>query len=89
MVGNNLDQRDCQQARVALAQMAVAPSGQPVAWASASGSSGSYTPTQTAFVAADGRMCRSFVGTIAIQNRSPVRDSGTVCRNAQGDYERV
>ena len=88
-VGNQMDQRDCSQARYALAQMGAAPVGRMVGWSSPSGSTGQFTPTTVARIGADGRLCRQFTANTALAGRSPVQETGTVCRDAQGDWQRV
>jgi surface antigen len=90
-VGNSLDQNDCAQAQIALAQAAQGAAGQPVAWLSPTGSHGTYTPAAAIYVDASvaGRVCRQFAGTQVIQGHEPVRDSGTICRDGEGDWRRV
>lgn len=87
--GNQMDQRDCSQARYALAQMGSAPVGRVVGWSSPSGSTGRFTPVSEARVGPDGRLCRQFTANTALAGRAPVQETGTVCRDAQGDWQRV
>ena len=88
-VGNQLDQRDCAEARYALARMGEGRTGAVVGWQSASGSRGQFTPISAARVGPDGRLCRQFTANTLLNGREPVRETGTVCRDAQGDWQRV
>ncbi len=88
-VGNNLDQRDCYQARIALAQMAQSPAGVPVGWQSPTGSYGRYTPIAAAYQAPGGQLCRRFAQDVVIAGRAPVQEQGVVCRDANGDWQRT
>ena len=88
-VGNQLDQRDCAEARYALARMGAGQTGVVVGWQSASGSRGQFTPISAPTTGSDGRVCRQFRANTVINGREPVQEIGTVCRDAQGDWQRV
>ncbi len=89
--GSHLDQSDCAQAQIALAQAAQGGIGQAVFWTSPTGSYGTYTPSAMLYAdtSAPGRMCRRFTGTLVIKGRDPVQDSGVTCRDAGGDWYRM
>ena len=90
-VGNQLDQSDCRQAQIALAQAAQGPAGQAVSWSSPTGSYGTYTPNAMLYAdtSAPGRMCRRFTGTMVMKGHDPVQDSGLTCRDEGGDWHRM
>ena len=83
--GNQMDQRDCGAAQMALAQVATQPEGVPVTWTSASGSTGSYTPTGGEQMAADGAFCRPARQATNIAGRQPVQSNVLACRGPRGD----
>jgi len=89
VVGNQLDQRDCAEARYALARMGDGRTGVVVGWQSASGSRGQFTPISAARVEPNGRLCRQFTANTVLNGREPVQETGTVCRDAQGDWQRM
>ena len=87
--GHNLDQHDCAQAQIALQQMQNLPTGQSVAWSSPTGSHGSITAFSDEYQVG-GRVCRRIRSDVYLQNHQPVYgDEGIVCRDANGDWERV
>ena len=89
IVGNITDKRDCQEAQLALQQMATASTGTRVAWNSVSGSYGAFTPMSDA-TTANGRTCREVRSDYYIKNHQPVvGEPGLVCRSANGDWGRV
>ncbi len=88
-VGNQLDQRDCAEARYALARMGAGRTGVVVGWQSASGSRGQFTPISAPVTGSDGRVCRQFRANTVLNGHEPVQETGTVCRDAQGDWQRV
>jgi surface antigen len=90
-VGNRLDQNDCAQAQIALAQAAEAAPGQAISWRSPTGSYGSYTPSAPIYADAStpGRVCRQFSETVVIKGHEPVQDTGTTCRDGDGDWHRI
>lgn len=88
-VGHNMDARDCAEAQRALAQVRLAPIGQPVAWRSASGSYGSYTPVSTEYPASDNRFCRRLNEQTTLAGRQPTSSMVVTCRQPNGDYTTV
>jgi surface antigen len=84
-VGNQLDQRDCAQAQMALAELQAAPVGQPVAWHSPSGSYGTYTATGQQYASND-TFCRPTNQSLTLKGRQTTQQSGEVCRLPNGDY---
>lgn len=89
IVGNTTDKRDCEQAQLALQRMTTAPVGTRVAWNSASGSYGAFTPVTDAKTVND-RICREIRADYYIKNHQPVTgESGVICRTPSGDWARV
>lgn len=87
--GHNLDQRDCQQAQLALQQMQTLPTGQSASWSSPTGSHGTVTAFSDDYENGD-RVCRRVRSDIYIEGHTPVYgDEGIVCRDANGDWARV
>lgn len=87
-VGHQLDQNDCAQARIALQQASMAPTGYVAYWTSQTGSHGSMTPISDSFTQ-DGRVCRRIRSDVQIQGHEPVQDVGVTCRTDNGDWVRI
>jgi len=88
-IGSALDQRDCQQAQLALQQMNSARTGQQIQWTDpATGNHGTFTPLSDPSKSADGRVCRQY-NREAVTKDGQQTDGGVgvVCRNANGDWE--
>lgn len=90
VAGNQADQRDCQEAQIALQQMNTARVGQPVYWSNAAtGSHGTFTPVSATYEA-NGQICRQIRGDYYMKDHQPVTgDTGVVCRTPNGDWQRV
>jgi surface antigen len=88
-VGSALDQRDCQQAQLALQQMASARTGQPVPWSdSATGNRGTFTPLSDPTKTADGHICRQYHRvTVMSDGQQTDGGNGLTCRDAHGDWQ--
>ncbi len=89
IVGNMTDKRDCEQAQAALQRLTTAPVGTRVAWNSASGSYGAFTPVTDAKTVND-RLCREVRADYYIKNHQAVTgEPGLICRTPEGDWARV
>jgi surface antigen len=89
-VGKTLDERDCEQAQVAMRQMAAARTGQMIAWNNAAnGDHGTLTPLSDPAPNANGQMCRQYKRDQVIGGTQTGGDVGVVCRTADGDYQVV
>lgn len=90
-IGNALDQRDCQQAQLALQQMSLARTGQPIPWSNpTTGSRGTFTALSAQTKVADGRTCRQYRRDAVTRDGQQVDGGvGTVCRDATGDWQAV
>ena len=90
IIGNITDQKDCQQAHLALQQMNAAATGTRLTWANnASGSYGAFTPVSDAKTV-NGHICRDIRSDYFIKNHQPVTgEPGLVCRTTGGDWARV
>jgi surface antigen len=88
-IGSALDQRDCQQAQLALQQMSAARTGQQVAWSDpATGNRGSFTPLSDPTKTADGRVCRQYHrDSVTKDGQQADGGAGLVCRNPNGDWQ--
>jgi len=87
-VGSALDQRDCQQAQLALRQMAAAQTGQQVAWNDpATGNHGYFLPTGDTKPGNNGQPCRTYNAQSTMAN-GQANDAygGVVCRTPDGDW---
>ena len=90
ITGAMLDQRDCQQAQMALGQMETARVGQQIAWANpATGNNGVFTPLSDAAPAQNGQLCRQYGQDNSINGQKTGGDVGVVCRTPEGDWQAV
>jgi surface antigen len=90
IVGKTMDQRDCEQAQVALRQAATVPTGQQIAWNSpATGNHGTFTPVSDPATNPNGQTCRQYKRDSIIGGQQTGGDIGIVCRTPDGDYQSV
>jgi surface antigen len=90
-IGSSLDQRDCQQAQMALQQMSLASTGQQIPWSDpATGNHGSFTPLSDPTKTADGRICRQYHRDAVTKDGQQTDGGiGITCRTANGDWQAV
>jgi surface antigen len=91
MIGDSLDQRDCEQAQAALRRVGTASTGQQVAWNSATGNRGTFMPLSdpTPVPNRNNQLCRQYRRDSVIGGKQTGGDVGVICRKADGDYEVV
>jgi surface antigen len=86
-IGKHLDQGDCNQAKVAMQQMAASQVGAPVAWANPeSGNHGTYVAKNEAAPNAAGQLCRAYRETVVLKDGTSSQQDGLTCRDANGDW---
>jgi surface antigen len=86
-IGKRLDRVDCNQARLAMQQMASSPVGTPVTWTNPeSGNRGSYIAKTDIAPNATGQLCRAYREIVVLKDGSAAEREGLPCRDADGDW---
>lgn len=87
--GHNIDQRDCAQAQIALAQIRNLPVGTPIAWASSTGSHGTFIPTSDEYAGPNGTFCRNVTQQATLAGHETTSTAVMTCRTADGNYNTI
>jgi surface antigen len=86
-IGKHLDQSDCNQARVAMQQMAASQVGTAVTWTNPeSGNHGTYVAKNEATPNSAGQLCRAYRETVVLKDGTSTDQNSITCRDANGDW---